>query len=160
MNLYKIVILLSASSKEMATAYSLDLRQKAMLAYEKGEGTQEEIAERFSIGLRTFQEWLVLKRETGTIKPKDYIYCGRKPIIGEEGLLFIKDLIKSQPDILISAIRKLYKKKFKVKVAQSMVSRALKHLNLRRKKKSVYAQEQAREDVKKKSGLAKGDTAF
>lgn len=143
----------------MSTAYSLDLRQKAVSAYENGEGTQEEIASRFSIGLRTLQEWLVLKKETSSLEPKEYIYCGRKPIIGEKELLFVKKLVEEKPDILIIEIRSLYKKKFKVEVAQSMVSRALKKLNLRRKKKSIYAHEQEREDVKKKGNLGKNDNA-
>jgi transposase len=142
-------------SKGMSTAYSLDLRRKAVSAYENGEGTQEEIASRFSIGLRTLQEWLVLKKETGSIEPKEYIYCGRPPIIDEKGSLFVKNLVEEKPDILITEIRSLYKKKFKVEVAQSMISRALKKLDLRRKKKSIYAHEQEREDVQKKGKTGK-----
>ena len=103
----------------MPLIYSLDLRQKAVSAYEDGEGTQEEIAERFSIGLRTFQVWLVLKKETGSLEPKEYIYCGRKPVIEEKGFLFIKKLIEGTPDILISEIRASYKKRFNTDVAQS-----------------------------------------
>lgn len=144
-------------SQGMPTAYSLDLRKKAVSAYENGEGSQEEIARRFSIGLRTLQEWLILKTNTGTVEPKEYIYRGRQPIIGKKGSLFIKELIRKKPDILITEIRSSYKKTFKIEVAQSMVSRALKKLNLRRKKKSIYAQEQERKDVKKngKSGRKK-----
>lgn len=132
----------------MPAPYSLDLRKKAVSVYENGEGTQEEIAERFSIGLRTLREWLTLKNETGDFFPKEYIYRGKRPIIGEKGALFVKGLIEKKPDILIAEIRTSYKRKFKISVAQSMVSRALKKLNLRRKKKSEYAQEQERDDVK------------
>jgi putative transposase len=141
----------------MPTAYSLDLRKKAVSAYENKEGTLAEIASRFSIGVKTLQEWLILKRDTGSVEPKEYIYRGRQPIIDEKGSLFVKKLIEVKPDILISEIRSSYKKKFKVEVAQSMVSRVLKKLNLRRKKKSIYAHEQDREDVKKndKSGKMK-----
>jgi len=139
----------------MPAPYSLDLRQKALLAYENGEGTQGEIAERFSIGLRTVQEWLTLKNETGNVEPKKHIYRGKKPIIGEKGSLFVKGLVEKKPDILIAEIQASYKKKFKVVVAQSMVSRALKKLDLRRKKKSKYAQEQEREDVKKNGKIGK-----
>jgi len=141
--------LLLYGCKGMPLIYSLDLRQKAVSAYENDEGTQTEIAKRFSIGLRTLQEWLVLKKETGSLEPKEYVYCGRKPVIGEKGSLFVKKIVEGKPDILISEIRISYKKRFKVEVAQSMVSRALEKLNLRRKKKSIYAQEQEREDVKK-----------
>ena len=153
--MYNIVFYIICASKWMPVPYSLDLREKAIAAYENGEGTQIEISSRFSIGLRTLQEWLVLKQETGNVNPKEYIHRGRMPIINEKGLLFINKLILEKPDILISEIRSLYKKKFKMIVAQSMVSRALKQLNLRRKKKSIYAQEQERKDVKKKEKSGK-----
>ena len=101
----------------MPLIYSLDLRKKAVSEYENGEGTQTEIAKRFSIGLRTFQEWLVLKKETGSLEPKEYVYCGRKPVIGEKGFLFLKKIVEGKPDILISEIRTSYKKRFKISVA-------------------------------------------
>jgi transposase len=136
-------------SNGMPAAYSLDLRQKAVSAYENGEGTLAQIAGRFSIGVKTLQEWLILKKETGSVEPKEYIYRGRPPVIDEKGSMFVRKLINEKPDILIGEIRSSYKKKFKVEVAQSMISRALKKLDLRRKKKSIYAHEQEREDVKK-----------
>ena len=39
-------------------------------AYERGEGTQEEIAERFAVGRRSVQRWVTLKEETGSVKPR------------------------------------------------------------------------------------------
>jgi transposase len=133
----------------MPAPYSLDLRRKAVLAYEEGEGTQQEIAQQFDIGLRTLKEWIFIKKETGDVLPKEHVHRGQLPIINHKGLLFIKKTVENKPDILISNIEELYSKKFKVKVAQSMISRALKKLNLRRKKKSEYAIEQERDDVKK-----------
>ena len=134
----------------MSAPYSLDLRQKVILAYKNGVGTQKDIAKLFSISETTLREWLVLQQRTGELKPKEYEYRGRKPVIEERGSAFIKRLIENKPDILIIEIQKAYKNKFRVEVAQSMVSRALNKLNLRRKKKSHYAQEQEREDVKKR----------
>ena len=133
----------------MPAPYSLDLRRKAILAWENREYTQKEIAEQFGIGYRTLKEWLSLKKTTGDVKPKEYIYRGRRPVIDDKGLLFIKHLVENKPDILISEIQKLYAQKFKIKILQSMVSNAFKKLNLRRKKKSEYALEQEREDIKK-----------
>ena len=133
----------------MPGSYSLDLRRKAVLAYEEGKGTQFEIAHQFGIGLRTLKGWLFIKKETGDVQPKEHIHRGQLPVIDDKGLSFIKQLVKNKPDILITDIRELYAKKFKVEVAQSMVSRAFKRLNLRRKKKSTYALEQERVDVKK-----------
>lgn len=133
----------------MPAPYSLDLRRRAVSACEEGEGTQLEIAQQFGIGLRTLKEWILLKKETGNVQPKKHIHRGQLPVIGGKGLLFIKRIIENKPDILISDIQELYAKKFKIEVSQSMVSRALNKLNFRRKKKSAYALEQDRDDVKK-----------
>lgn len=133
----------------MPGPYSLDLRKKAVSAYEKGKGSQNEIAKQFGIGYRTLKEWLFLKKTTGEVNPKKHIHRGRLPIIDSKGLSFIKRLVKKKPDILISELRKLYANKFKVEVAVGTMSNALARLNLRRKKKSEYASEQEREDIKK-----------
>lgn len=133
----------------MPAPYSLDLRRKVILAYKAGEEPQQKIAQQFGIGLRTLKEWIFLKKATGDVQSKEHIHRGQLPIIDDKGLLFIKRTIENKPDILISDIQELYAKKFKVNVSQSMVSRAMKKLNFRRKKKSEYALEQERDDVKK-----------
>lgn len=133
----------------MPGPYSLDLRRKAVLACEEKKGAQHEIAKQFGIGYRTLKEWLSLKRTTGDIKPKEHIHRGPLPIINDKGLSFIKRLVDRKPDILISELRELYANKFKVKVAVGTMFNALAKLNLRRKKKSEYASEQEREDIKK-----------
>lgn len=133
----------------MPGPYSLDLRGKAIFAYENAEGTQKEIAEQFGIGYRTFKEWLSLKRTTGDIKPKEHINRGPLPLIDDKGLLFIEKLVEKKPDILLSEIRDLYAKKFGIEVVLSTIFNSLNKLNLRRKKKSEYAIEQERVDIKK-----------
>lgn len=56
-----------------ASSISIRFKEKAVSAYENGEGTLEEIANRFSIGMRTLQEWLVLKRETSELDQSAFI---------------------------------------------------------------------------------------
>lgn len=132
----------------MPAAYSLDLRQRVVSAYESGEGSQKEIAELFQIGEKTLQGYLYLKRDAGTLKPKAG-KRGRKPAITEVGLETIQAWIKEKQDITLLELIARYKKAFKRKVSESMMSRACQQLGLTRKKKSFYAQEQEREDVKK-----------
>jgi len=141
----------------MPAPYSLDLRKKAVLACEEGDGTQKEIAEQFGIGYRTLKGWLFLKKITGDVKQKEHIHRGPLPIIDDKGLSFIKRLVEKKPDIIITELRELYKNKFKIEVAIGTMSNALSKLNLRRKKKSEYALEQERVDIKKneKSGEKK-----
>ena len=49
-------------------AISADLRQRAVEAYERGEGSIEAVASRFSVGSSSLDRWLRLKRTTGSVE--------------------------------------------------------------------------------------------
>jgi transposase len=134
----------------MPAPYSLDLRKKALEAYENGEGSQSEIAERFSISQSTLKLWIRLKSHTGKLNPKPHIYRGRKRIIDEKGLEFLSQLIESKPDLLIEEMRVGYQEKNGVLVSASMICRSLKDLDLRRKKKVNMRKNKIEKMYKKK----------
>lgn len=54
----------------MAEAYRVELRERVVEAYEAGEGTFAEVAERFALGLATVKRWVWLKRKSGHVLPK------------------------------------------------------------------------------------------
>ena len=62
----------------------------------------------------------------------------------------MKKVALSHPDKTLAEYCELYEEKTNIKVSVPVMCRALKQLNLRRKKKSFYAAEQDRHDVKKK----------
>src|SRR4051794_10729582 len=51
-------------------AYSTDLRQRVVAAYDAREGTQEQVAARFSVSLSWVRKLLRQRRFTGSIDPK------------------------------------------------------------------------------------------
>jgi transposase len=53
----------------MAEAYSVELRDRVVRAYEAGEGSHAEIAERFALGEATVKRWVWLKRKKGDVSP-------------------------------------------------------------------------------------------
>jgi len=53
----------------MAEAYSVELRERVVRAYEAGEGSQIEISERFALGEATVKRWVWLKRKKGNVSP-------------------------------------------------------------------------------------------
>ena len=132
----------------MPAAYSLDLREKVVQAYERKEGTQKAIAQRFSISSPTVQSYWYLKRDTGSLEPKQG-KRGQKPAIGETGLLWLASVLRKRPELTLQALCARYKRKYRVKVSLSMMCRACQKLGLTRKKKSLYASEQDRPDIKK-----------
>lgn len=74
---------------------------------------------------------------------------GPPTTITTKGLAYIRWIVESKPDIILVDICKKYIGRFKKTVSPSMVCRALKKMELRRKKKSIYAAEQERDDIKK-----------
>jgi transposase len=53
----------------MPNPYPTELRERAVQAYENGEGTYVEIAERFAIAVPTLQRWVARSRATGAVEP-------------------------------------------------------------------------------------------
>lgn len=132
----------------MPKAYSIDLRRKAVMAYENGEGTLDEIAERFFIGRTSLVDYIKRKRKTGDVQPTEYV-PGPKKTITLTGLAYIRGLVERKPDLILSEICRKYLSRFKKKISPSMVCRTLKQIGLNRKKKSLYAAEQEKDDIKK-----------
>jgi transposase len=46
-------------------AYSMDLRYRVVEAYERGEGSMQQLAERFRVNVSSVFDWIVRMRETG-----------------------------------------------------------------------------------------------
>jgi transposase len=53
----------------MAEAYSVELRERVVRAYESGEGTHFDIGARFAVGEATVKRWVWLKRKNGDLSP-------------------------------------------------------------------------------------------
>ena len=69
----------------MPSAYSIDLRARAVMAYENGEGTQEEVAALFRISLSSLCNYLRLKRTSGSLEANENYKRGPDTIIDEQG---------------------------------------------------------------------------
>ena len=132
----------------MPAAYPLELRQRAITYYRKNDDSQDEVAEIFNMGVTTLRVYL-RRDEAGELAPKVY-KRGRQTHISGNRLEKVISWVDQTPDIQIKTLCKKYKSYYKKKVSQSMMCRALSEAKLTRKKKSLYAQEQLRDDVKKR----------
>src|SRR4051812_45935290 len=104
----------------MPRAYSSDLRERALAAYEGGEGSQSEVARLYRLGERTLSGWPKLAREEGRRVPRPR-RGGTKPVGGEAATLAeYADLLADRTGVRRSA---------------SALCRALKALGLVRKKR-------------------------
>ncbi len=114
-------------------AYSLDLRERVVANYEKGEQSIAEIAERFSVGQTFLKKMLRQKRETGSLERLP-TRAGAKKILSDQHRRFLAMQIKKNPDATLVELQESLQAQKKVRVSQTTVSRELEKLGLPRKK--------------------------
>jgi transposase len=129
-------------------AYSLDLRQKILSAWQNKENTQRDLAKRFKVSLSFVRDFLRRYRETNEIAARPQGGDRRSKIKGENEEL-VKTIIKKQNDIYLREIKDNLQESNGIKVSVSALSRTVKRLELGRKKKTLVASEQATERVQK-----------
>lgn len=117
----------------MGKGYSQDLRVRAVEAYERGEGTYAEIAQRFDIGEATLNRWLRLKRETGDVGHRP-LGGGNPSVFDAEGLERLVAIVEDQPDATVAELQAVWNQKYGDGVSRAAVSRALGRAGFTRKK--------------------------
>lgn len=115
-------------------AYSTDLREKLVLAYESGEGTLDEVADTLGVGRCTVARMMKLWRAGQSLAPLPH-GGGYPATLDEKLLALLKSQVALQPDATLSELSAHLQKKAKVEVHPSTVCRALQKLGLPRKKK-------------------------
>jgi transposase len=84
-------------------AYSLDLRQKILRAWERRFGSQRTIADVFGVSLAFVEKVLRQHRTTGTIAPKPHA-GGQKPRLDATAHAMIQRLVSDHPDATLQEL--------------------------------------------------------
>lgn len=114
-------------------AYSLDLRERVVAAYEKGKSTIGDVAEQFSVGETFVKKMLRQKRQSGSLKRLPPC-AGAKRLLSEAHRQWLRKQIKERPDATLFELQtSLSVEKF-VSVSPATLSRELRQLRLGRKK--------------------------
>lgn len=87
----------------MATL-SLDLRERIVGAYDRGEGTRDEVALRFGVSLGMVKKLLQQRRKTGSIKHRHHL-AGRKKLIEAKHRIAIRQHLKRKADMTLAELR-------------------------------------------------------
>jgi transposase len=122
--------------------YSIDLRERVLMAVDAGEGTQEEIARRFRVSARWIRKLLARRAATGSIAPQPN-GGGRKAVIQGEAAETLRAAVRDDPDATLAELRQATG----IKGCLMTFWRALDRLKITRKKKSPRAQEQLDSEV-------------
>jgi transposase len=115
----------------MPRACSTDLRERALAAYEAGEGGQAANARRFRVGERTLSRWLRVARTEGRRGPK-VPARGQAPIGGAAATL--AGLVAEQGDATLAEYAERLAERAGIRRSPAALCRALKALGLVRKK--------------------------
>lgn len=113
--------------------YSLDLRQRIVDAYNNGEGSIRELAERFSVAPNTVQNYLTQVRATGSLAPLPH-GGGVGPKIDQAGLEEVRKLVAEKNDRTLAELAQEFEQRQQVPVSIPTMHRALQRLAITRKK--------------------------
>lgn len=97
------------------------LRQRAVLAYEAGEGTYAELSERYALGARTLERWVQRYRESGEVEARPKGGGWRSPVVLE----LVHEVVASEPDASTEELTKAYNARAAIAVSRSAFLRAL-----------------------------------
>ena len=114
-------------------AYSLDIRQKVIDAYEAQEDSQRGLAKRFKVGLSTVQRWLKRYQAGDGIAPKPY-GGGQSAKLSEPQLEQVKAIIERNNDATLVELCELTVKELHVQISRSTMGRITQKLGFSRKK--------------------------
>lgn len=116
-------------------AYSLDLRQRIVDAYERQEGSQRVLARRFAVSLDFVRSLLKRYRDDQTIEPKQPA-GGFAPKLAEH-FEIVQQLVEEDNDATLEELRIRILQKTGVVVSVPTICRTLQQLDFTRKKNTA-----------------------
>ena len=114
-------------------AYSLDLRERVVSAYEDGVETISELSEQFLVSESFIKRMLAKKRGSGDLAPRGHGGGQRKRLSDKHRKWLLKSVLAT-PDITLSELQTRLLAEKTVAVSVPTLSRELRKLDLRRKK--------------------------
>lgn len=118
-------------------AYSPDLRERIVSAVDRGKGSLRELADLFLVNLSTIVRLLRHYRASGSVLPKPHT-GGLCPLLDDAACQRLRDLVRDQPDATLAELQE----RLGNPCSLSTLCRTLQRLGLRRKKKTLHADEQ------------------
>jgi transposase len=117
----------------MPRPYSADLRERALAACERREGSRAAIARRFVVGVSTLRDWLRQAREDGRRAARPA--RGGGPLLGGDGpRAALERVLAERSDATLAELADGLEARVGRRWSASALSRALARLGWRRKK--------------------------
>jgi transposase len=117
----------------MPKALSTDLRERAVKAYENGEGTLVELGARFGVGEASVKRWVWRWRKDGTLEPRPR--PGAPRIVDAEGHEALREIVTAHPDYTRDELADELQQRIGISVSVATMGRMLKRIGWTRKKR-------------------------
>jgi len=114
-------------------AYSLDLRERVVAAYQNGVESIGEVSEQFQVSESFLKKMLARHRANGDLAPRGH-GGGKKRTLSESLRNWLLKTVLDEPDITLADLQERVAGKKQITVSVPTLSRELRGLNLRRKK--------------------------
>jgi transposase len=118
----------------MGWAYSVDLRERVVAAFDRTGMSDQEAAALFKVGEATVRRWKRLRRETGGLEPKKF-GGGNPPRVTPEQYPAVRAIIEEKPDLTDQEVAWEFHRRTGRPVSRSSMNRVLLKLALTRKKR-------------------------
>ena len=136
--------------------YSPDLRERVLVACERGDLPQVEIARRFQVCPATVSNWRRHEREEGRRAPKPH--SGGVPSrLDAAALEVLRQLVVEDNDALLRESRERLAERAGVTVCLAVLCEALKRLRMRPKKDASGGRAGSARDCRRARGLPPAD---
>jgi transposase len=117
----------------MPKAYSLDLRQKIVDAYDRGNISQRRIAQQFGVANSFVEKLLKQRRETDSIVPKVRV-LQTPPKLNETHRAILAELVEATNDATLAELRDQLHERTDVRVGITTMHNTLKRMGITVKK--------------------------
>lgn len=114
--------------------YSVDLRQKVVDAYERGVGSQRQVAELFGVSISFVEKLFMRLRSTGTVAPKPHA-GGKRSRVDEVARQRLAQWLHAQSDLTLDELAQRLKTELDIHIGLPRLCRVLKQMQLSRKKR-------------------------
>ena len=114
-------------------AYSIDLRQKIMHAYERRLGSQQTLAEVFGVSLSCIEKLLRRSRTTGELGPKPHA-GGQRPRVDATAQAVVRRVVHAHPAATVDEVCPCLANATGVHVSRATMCRVVQRLGFPRKK--------------------------
>jgi len=113
---------------------SIDLRRAVLRFWQSTRWSYARVGVAMGVGESTVKRLVRLYRETGDVYPRT-AKRGRKPLCSEHGLALLGELVEQHPDATLAELSAGFADLASVHLAISTVHRALRRLQITRKKR-------------------------